>query len=325
MKMTAYSVREDERAFFEAYGRAYGIEVQMLSCAPTEENAGEIPCDCVSIITTPVSGKMLEQWHACGVKCVSTRTIGFDHIDLDKARELGMTVSNAPYTPNTVADYAIMMIFMLLRKMKIIMTRYVGQDYSLQGIRGREIQNLTVGVVGTGKIGSTVLKHLSGFGCRLLACDLFPRKELEEIAEYVSLEELFARCDVITFHAPATESSCHMINRETIGKMKDGVVLVNTARGALIDTEALIEGLESGKIGAAGLDVLEGEQAIYYNDLKTKPAGHREMAVLSAMPNVLMTPHTAFFTDEAVSDMVEHSIASCVCGLTGKEDPYRVA
>lgn len=325
MKMLAYSVREDERAFFKAFGEKYHIEVEMSSDPPTEENAGKIPCDCVSIITTPVTAKVIEAWHACGVRCISTRTIGYEHIDLKKAGELNIPVTNAPYTPNTVADYAIMMILMLLRKMKPILNRYIGQDFGLEEIRGRELQQLTVGVVGTGKIGAAVLRHLSGFGCRLMASDLYPREELKQIAEYVTLEDLFARSDVITFHAPATEESFHMVNRESLAQMKDGVVLVNTARGSLIDTDALIEALETGKVGAAGLDVVENEQAIYYNDYKYRPVCHHQMSILSAMPNVLMTPHTAFFTDQAVSDMVEHSIAACAAELTGKPDPYRVS
>ena len=144
------------------------------------------------------------------------------------------------------------------------------------------------------------------------------------MAAYVSLDTIWKECDLITFHTPATEETYHMVNRHTLSQMKDGVVLINMARGSLIDTEALIEGLEKGKVGAAALDVVENEGPIYYRDFKYRPTGHRQMAVLEAMPNVLMTPHTAFFTDEAVSDMVECAMASAARMRDGQPDPMLV-
>ncbi|MEG2871086.1 MAG: NAD(P)-dependent oxidoreductase, partial [Clostridium sp.] len=138
------------------------------------------------------------------------------------------------------------------------------------------------------------------------------------------LEKIWKECDIITVHAPATEGTYHMFNSETIAKMKDGVILINMARGSMMDTEALISALESGKVGAAALDMVEGDNGIYYKDFKYTPTGHHGMAILNTMPNVLMTPHTAFFTDEAVSDMVEFSIKSCVDTLNGKENPWKI-
>ncbi len=150
------------------------------------------------------------------------------------------------------------------------------------------------------------------------------KDHIKDMAEYVSLETLLQQSDIVTLHAPSTRESYHMINRDSIAQMKDGVILVNTARGSLIDTEALIEGLESGKVGAAALDVLEDEQRIYYKDYKSTNIHHRQMAVLANTPGVIMTPHTAFFTDQAVSDMVEYSIRSCKNGLEGIEDPFQI-
>ena len=258
------------------------------------------------------------------MQIVSSRTVGYEHVDGDAAERLGIALANVSYTPNTVAEYTVMAMLMAVRRMKAIMTRFLGQDYSLLDIRGRELGRMTVGVVGTGRIGETVVRLLKGFGCRILAYDIHPREELAGLAEYVELEEIWKECDLITFHTPATEKSFHMVNRETLSQMKDGVVLINMARGTVMDTDALIEALEQGKVGAAALDVVENEGRIYYKDFKYQPLGHHDMAILSAMPNVLMTPHTAFFTDEAVSDMINYSILSCIAQVKGEENPWRV-
>lgn len=312
VRITAYSCRPDEMALFEQFGKAYGVTLVLVREAPTLENADMAKgSQGVSIITTPVDEPLLRRWKECGVRIVSSRTVGYEHVDSAAAARLGIAVGNVSYTPNTVAEYTVMTMLMAVRRMKTIMMRFLGQDYSLRHVRGRELGRMTVGVVGTGRIGETVIRLLSGFGCRMLAYDLRPKAELAGAAEYVDLETLWKECDLITFHTPATEQSYHMVNRETLGKMRDGVVLINMARGSVIDTDALIEGLETGKVGAAALDVVEEEGKIYYRDFKYQPVGHHAMAVLSAMPNVLMTPHTAFFTDEAVSDMIEHSIKSC--------------
>lgn len=233
----------------------------------------------------------------------------------DAARRLDMKVSNVTYSTGSVADYAVMLILMALRRMKSIIKRAEGMDYSLNGNIGREIGSLTVGVVGTGKIGTHVLRNLSGFGCRLLACDPYENEEAKKYASYCTLDELFEKSDVITFHTPATKSSYHMVNEETLRQMKDGVVIVNTARGSIIDTPAFLDALESGKVGAAALDVIENELGIFYGDYKYQVVGHREMSILKDLPNVLMLPHMAFYTENAVSDMVEHSI----CHILNKD------
>lgn len=219
-----------------------------------------------------------------------------------------MLVSNVTYSTGSVADYTVMLILMSLRRMKSIIKRAEGMDYSLPGNIGKEIKDLTVGVVGTGKIGTHVLRNLSGFGCRLIASDPFENPEAAALARYVPLEELFERSDVITFHTPATEGTFHLVNAQSMKKMKDGVVIINTARGSIIDTPAFIDALEEGKIGAAALDVIENELGIFYGDYKYKNIAHREMSILKDLPNVLMLPHMAFYTENAISDMVEHSI-----------------
>lgn len=323
MKIAAYNYRDfDEAAFFEKFAKQYQVEIIPIREAPTVENASlAAGCEGVSVITTPITEELIKLWKEAGVRHISTRTIGFDHVDTEAAERHGMAVSNVTYSTGSVADYTVMLILMALRRMKSIIKRAEGMDYSLKGNIGKEIADLTVGVVGTGKIGRHVMRNLSGFGCEILAYDPFENEEAKQYGTYCSLDELFARSDVITFHTPATESSFHMVNAESIQKMKDGVIIVNTARGSIIDTPVFIEALESGKIGAAALDVIENELGIFYGDYKYQVIGHRQMSILKDLPNVLMLPHMAFYTEQAVSDMVEHSIAHIV-NHDGNVVPY---
>lgn len=325
MKLAAFNCRQDEVGFFNEYSAKYGVELVTTDQSPTMKTiALAAGCDGVSIITTPISRAMIDQFHQYGVKIISTRTIGYEHIDYLYAAQKGITVSNVSYTPHTVAEYAVMCMLMMIRKMKTIMIRSIGQDYGLKDIRGKELCNLTVGVIGTGKIGEAVIKNLSGFGCQIQAYDLYEKESVKEYASYESLENIFKCCDIITLHAPATAQTHHLINEASIAKMKEGVIIINTARGSLIDTKALIKGLTDRKIGAAALDVIENEGKIYYRDFKYEIINHPDLMMLNAMPNVLMTPHTAFFTDEAVGNMVEYSIRSCSQTLNQEENPWKV-
>ncbi len=327
MKVTVYSCREfDERELFVKYGKELGLELTLCPDAPDRGNLALAKgSECVDILTSKMTRELLAGLKENGVRYLVTRTIGYDHIDLAAAKELGITVANAPYGPHGVADYAVMMILMSIRKMKRIIERTNIQDYSLKGIQGRELKDLTVGVIGTGRIGETVLRNLSGFGCRLIAYDLFEKEGVRNYAEYVSLEEMWKRADVITLHAPLTEDNYHMIGEDSIARMKDGVVIVNTARGGLIDSQALIAGIESGKIGAAGLDVVEHEFGLYYYDRKSDVLDNRELAVLRGFPNVTVTHHMAFYTDDCVETVVRDSLAGCRLFLERKENPWRVA
>ena len=325
MKLMAYNYRPDELDLFRGFAEKYGVELGLCADAPAAENAEKAKgCGCISIVTTPVGRDLMERLLDAGVRFISTRSIGYDHIDLKAAKALGMHVGNVSYAPDGVADYTVMLILTATRRLKAISLRAAAQDFSLQGVQGRELHNLTVGVIGTGRIGRTVIRRLSAFGGRLLAYDLFRNDETAKLAEYVPLERLFAESDVITMHMPATKENHHLISRGSLAKMKDGVLLVNTARGSLIDTDALIGAVESGKVGGAALDVVENETGLYYNNLKDEILSNRELAVLKSFPNVIVTPHTAFYTDQAVSDMVEHSIESCALFAQNKENPWQI-
>ena len=326
MKIFVYNYREfDEAEYFQKFAEEYGVELGISTDAPTLENAHLAEgYEYVSIITSRIDADLMKRFHELGVKMISTRTIGFDHVDLDAARKYGIHVSNVSYSPECVADYTVMLMLMSIRKMKRIMQRAEINDFSLPGIQGREMPNFTVGVLGTGKIGRSVIRDLSGFGCRIYAYDKYENESVKEHAQYADLDTIFRECGMITLHMPLEEDNFHLLDEKAFAKMKDGMVIINTARGGLIDTKALIAALESGKVGAAGLDVIEDEFGMYYYDLKSDVLSKRDLYILRGFPNVVVTPHMAFYTDQAVSDMVKHSIESCLLRAEGKEDPWEV-
>lgn len=326
MKLFVYSMRDfDEKPFFDQYCKKYGIEYDYTSQTPCLENA-ELAAgyDAIDIITTVISREMIDRYHQLGVKCISTRTIGYDHIDWKYAKSLGMGVTNVTYSPASVADYTVMMMLMGLRKIKHIMMRGDVQDFTLRGKLGRELPGCTVGVIGTGRIGEAVIRDLSGFGCRILAYDLYQKDSVRALAEYVELDRLFAESDIITLHAPATDETYHMIDRDALAMMKDGVGIVNCARGALIDSDALIDAIESGKVGFACLDVVEHESGLYYFDRMGEPLGNPRLAILRSYANVIVTSHMAFYTDEAVANMAENSILGAKKYFEGGDNPFAV-
>lgn len=325
MRIFIYNFKEDERQFFEEFSGKYKVELGTYEGYPSLENADMLRgYDGASIYVTDMNARMLQKFHDMGVRYITTRSVGFDHFDMKKAKELGIRISTTPYSPNNVANYAIMMILMSCRKARHIIERSQMQDFTLTGKRGKDISDATVGVIGTGKIGRTVIEHLRGFGCRILAYDIFESDAVRAYADYVDLETLFRESDVITLHAPSTDENYHMINQETLDIMKPGVIIVNCARGTLIDTQALVSGLETGKVGAAALDVIENEFGLYYNSFVSEPMKNRELALLRSFPNVILTPHTAFYTDESAREMAENAIKGCVLFAEGKENPFEV-
>lgn len=326
MQVTVFSCREfDEKELFLKYGKELGLDLVLCHDAPSLDNADLVKgSECVDILTSKIDRNLAKRFADYGVKYLITRTIGYDHIDVKACREYGIIVGNAPYGPNGVADYTIMLLLMSIRKAKRIIERTNIQDYTLAGNLGRELKDLTVGVIGTGRIGRTVIQNLSGFGCKILAYDLYESDLVKEKANYVSLEEIWKEADVISLHTPLTEENFHLINQETLSRMKPGVVLINTARGGLIDSNALIEAIETGKVGAAGLDVVEDEFGLYYYDHKSDVLSNRALSVLRGFPNVTVTHHMAFYTDNCVKTVVEDSLKSCKCFMEGKDNPWEI-
>ena len=314
MKICAYEVREDEKKDFARMAEKLQVEIELHDEIPGPDTAALAEgCEGVTMLGMgKINKELLDMWKSMGVQCISTRTIGYNHIDTDYAKEIGMQVCNAAYPPSGVAEFTLMLMLMCLRNYKQSLWRGQVNDFALQGLQGKEIGSMTVGVIGTGKIGAQVIKYLTGFGCRILAYDMYPNAALKDVVEYVELDELFAKADMITLHTPLLDSTYHLGNAETIANMKDGVVRINCARGELMDTTSLIEGIESGKIGALGLDVVEGERGIAHEDHRIDILSNQQMAYLRQFRNVTMTPHMAFYTDVAVSHMVECGVAGLV-------------
>lgn len=311
-KIYAFEARRDEEGYLKALAGESGVEIVSSPDVLRLEDMGRLAeGSAVSVLGMGSYGEAeMRALADRGVRFLSTRTIGYDHIDLEAARRAGVHVCNARYAPNGVAEYTVMMILLCLRHYKQALWRMQVNDFSLSGLLGRELKDMTVGIVGTGQIGTQVMRDLSGFGCRLLCYGRHPNQEAAALGEYVSLEELYRQSDVISLHLALTPDTYHMINRESLSRMRDGVVLVNCARGGLMDVQALIEGIEQEKIGALGLDTVEDEENIVHRDLKTDIFSDRDIAYLRQFKNVVYTYHMAFYTDAAVQSMVR-------CGIEG--------
>lgn len=326
MKIMAYEVREDEIEYFEKLSKELGMEIQTSpEVLKDEDIIGMEEGTGVSVLGMRHYGEEeMKLFSEHGVRALSTRTIGWNHIDMGAAKKYGIHVCNARYAPNGVADYTVMMILLCLRYYKMALWRMQVNDYSLDGMIGRELRNLTVGVIGTGRIGTQVLKNLSGFGCRLLCASRHESPEAAKYAKYVPLETIYKECDVISFHVALTPETEHMINASTISTMKDGVVLINCARGGLMDMKALIEGIESEKIGALGLDTVENEEGIVHRDRRNDIFSDRDIAYLRQFKNVVYTQHMAFYTDAAVESMVRCGVEGLVQMLDGEKCPTQL-
>lgn len=326
MKLMVYSFNEaDERAFFDELCGGAGVEYATCPDYPSLENAHLAHgCEAIRIQVCDMNRELIQALYAQGVRYICTRSIGTEHIDMQTVRELGMRASHAVYSPESVANYAIMLMLMCCRKLPYVLDRAKLQDFSLQGKRGRELSKMTVGVIGLGRIGRTVARHLSGFGCRLMGYDVYATAEAKALCEVTDLDTIYRECDVITLHCPATADNHHMMDAAAIARMKPGVIIVNTARGNLIDSEALIAALEAGKIGAAALDVLENEYGLYYMNRMGDVIANRELALLSSFPNVIVSPHTAFYTDVSIRDMAQCTVEAACAFARGEDTELEV-
>jgi D-lactate dehydrogenase len=245
-----------------------------------------------------------------GTRMIALRSAGFNHVDVNHARGVGLTVSRVPaYSPHAVAEHTIAMILSLNRKIHRAYARVREGNFALDGLLGFDLFDRTAGIVGTGKIGTVVARILLGFGCRILAYDVAPSQECREMGvEYVPIDDIWTRSDIITLHTPLTPQTRHMIDANAIARMKPGVMIVNTGRGALVDTPALIAGLKSGHIGYLGLDVYEEEEHLFFQDLSSHVIQDDVFARLLTFPNVVVTAHQAFFTREALRAISETTL-----------------
>ena len=240
-----------------------------------------------------------------GVKIIALRSAGFNNVDLEAAKKFGITVVRVPaYSPEAVAEHAIAMILTLNRKIHKAYNRVREQNFSLKGLLGFDLYGKTIGIVGTGKIGIAFGRIMKGFGCELLAFDPYPNEELiENGVKYVELDELLNRSDIVSLHCPLIKDTQHMINKESLAKMKPGAMLVNTSRGGLVKTEDTIESLKKHHLGGLAIDVYEQEEKIFFRDLSTNIIQDDTLQRLMSFPNVLITAHQAFFTHEALEQI----------------------
>jgi D-lactate dehydrogenase len=253
-----------------------------------------------------------------GTRLIATRSAGYNHIDLDAAREHGMAVARVPaYSPNAVAEHALALILTLNRKMHRAYNRVREGNFSLDGLMGFTLDGKTVGVVGTGSIGRVFARIMNSMGCEVIAADPNPSDVVAEYAEYVTNDELFSRSDIISLHCPLMPQTHHLIDAESIARMKDGVMIINTSRGGLIDTQALTAGLKSGKVGHVGLDVYEEEEGLFFEDLSNHIIRDDVFSRLLTFPNVVITGHQGFFTEEALQNIAETTIANITAHETG--------
>lgn len=314
--VTIYGCGCDEAALFRKIAPRFGVVPTITEAAVSEANV-ELAAGnrCVSIgHKTQVTDATLLALSRAGVAYISTRSVGCNHIDVGYARSVGISVGNVAYSPDSVADYTLMLMLLMLRHGKTIIRRADSHDYRLTDTRGKELRDLTVGVVGTGRIGTAVVDRLRGFGARVLVHD----KHAKTRAGHVPLDELLRRSDIVTLHTPLTADTHHLLDRRRIEGMKRGAFVVNTGRGALLDTGALLRCLEGGRLGGAALDVLEGGEGIFYADCRDRPIHNEVLLRLQQLPNVLISPHTAYYTDHALVDTVENSLVNCLEFESGK-------
>lgn len=326
MKITAYEVRADEKGYLEEEAKKNGVEILLVQGPMNADNIDLADgSDGITILgDTVLNRDLIEEVAKHQIKVVATRTIGYDHIDLNAAKSNGVHICNGYYDPDGVAEYTVMLMLMALRNYKQALFRANANDYSLSGLIGKELHNLTVGIIGTGKIGQKVAEILQGFGCRILAYSRRQNADASLGITYCSLEELYAKSDIISLHVPLSNQTRYMINRDSIAQMKDGVILINCARGELMCVEDIIEGIETRKIGALGLDVIEDEEGIYHRDRRSDIIANRNMAYIRQFPNVTMTQHMAFYTEEAVRSMAESGVVNVVKCLKKNPNPNMI-
>lgn len=308
VRIAVFGCEPDEAEVFHHLSSKLEIACTLVKDAVTERNAAlAAGCRCVSVShKAGVSESVLQALKHVGVQYISTRSIGINHIDTQAAGRLGIAVGTVSYSPGSVADYTLMLMLMAVRGAKSLLHRAERQNYCLSPIRGKELRDMTVGVLGTGRIGMAVMDRLKGFGCTVLAHDHHHK------AGEVPLHRLLHDSDIVTLHVPLNVDTRHIIGCDQIQMMKSGAFLINTGRGSLVDTQALVEALKTGHLGGAALDVLEGEEGIFYHNCVQSSIVHPYLPVLQTMPNVIITPHTAYYTERVLSDTVKGTLENCL-------------
>jgi D-lactate dehydrogenase len=307
MKLALFSTKPYDIEFFEKCNKDYNHELKFFDFHLDNETISltkNFPAIC-PFVNDKLDKKILKKLSENGVKLIALRSAGFNNVDIEEAEKLGLTIMRVPaYSPYSVAEHTISLILSLNRKIHKSFLRVRDGNFSLDGLLGFDLNKKTVGIIGTGKIGIIVAKILQGFGCNVIAYDIEKNQECEKMGvKYVTLDEIFSNSDIITLHAPLNKSTYHIINNDSLKKMKNGVMIINTSRGGLVDTKTVIKSLKSGKIGYLGLDVYEEEGDIFFEDLSNEVLHDDIFARLLTFPNVLITGHQAFFTKNALENI----------------------
>jgi len=311
MKMAVFSTKAYDRKFFEEVNNEYGHKLEFFDVRLNEQTcelAKGSKAVCV-FVNDHLNKEVLSCLSKKGVELIALRCAGFNNIDLKTADEFRMTVVRvSAYSPHAVAEHTIALILALNRKIYRAYSRIREGNFSLEGLLGFDLNGKTVGVLGTGKIGSLVVRIMHGFGAKILLYDQFKNSECEQLGKYTDLKEIFHNSDIISLHLPLIPETHHIINRVSLSQLKEGVMIINTSRGGLLDTKMVIAALKSGKIGYLGLDVYEEEGDLFFEDLSGKVIQDDVFARLLTFPNVIITGHQAFFTQTALRNIAETTL-----------------
>ncbi|MCU0570411.1 MAG: 2-hydroxyacid dehydrogenase [Oculatellaceae cyanobacterium Prado106] len=315
MKVAFFSTKSYDRQFFESVNSRYNHELTFYD-VPLSIKTAILATDCPAVclfVNDTVDAATLEVLASRGVRLLALRSAGFNHVDLPKAADLGIKVVRVPaYSPYAVAEHAVTLVLALNRKIYRAYNRVRDDNFSLEGLLGFDLHGCTVGVVGTGRIGIVFAQIMQGFGCSLLGYDAFPNAQFTAIAHarYVDLPELLAHSDIISLHCPLLPETHHLINATAIAQMKPNTMLINTSRGGLIDTAAVIHGIKSGQIGYLGIDVYEQEEELFFQDLSDTIIQDDTFQLLQSFPNVIITAHQAFFTRNALEAIATTTLSN---------------
>jgi D-lactate dehydrogenase len=312
MRVAVFSTKPYDQGFLLAAAGASGHDFDFFEARLSRETvtlAEGYPAVC-AFVHDQLGGTVLHALAAGGTRLVALRAAGFNNVDLAAAAEVGIRIGRVPaYSPHAVAEHAVALILGLNRRTHRAFNRVREGNFALEGLLGFDLHGRCVGVVGTGRIGTEFARIMAGFGCRLMAYDPYPNPAMTALgARYVDLPTLFAEADIIALHAPLTPETHHLVDRESLRGVKPGVMIVNTSRGGRIDTEAAIEALKDGRIGYLGLDVYEEEEGLFFEDLSQDIIQDDTFARLLIFPNVLITAHQAFFTEDALRRIAETTI-----------------
>ena len=320
MKLAFFDTKPYDLPGFDRYAAAAGIEIKYFEpnlSLDTAPLAAGFDAVCV-FVNDVVDASTVEKLHELGVKAIVLRCAGFNNVDLRACRGKLRVFRVPAYSPHAVAEHAMALLLTVNRRTHKAHIRTREFNFSLQGLTGFDLYGKTVGIIGTGKIGRVFADICKGFGMKILAYDKFP--DPESGLHYVSLEEIWSQSDILSLHCPLTEETRHLINKDTINQMKDGVVIVNTSRGGLVNTEDLIDGIKQQKVGAACLDVYEEEGDLFYEDFSGNIVQDDKLVRLIAMPNVIVTSHQAFLTKEALDNIASTTVNNLVRFFSGDPD-----